>query len=480
MPRRLANSTAASKSLNTQRNRWDVPQGRAVSLWQGLTPPQIFVSSFLLLIAIGTCGLRWLPGLYVGSGLGWIDSFFTATSAVCVTGLIVVDTATYFTPAGQAFILSLIQFGGLGMLAFSSLIIIALGKRLSLRTEILTSGTLDSGPLIDSKRLAIDIVRFSVAIEGLGALALYCIWGPNLGWKEAAWPSVFHSVSGFCNAGFSTFSNSLIGFQNSPTTLVILGLLIVAGGIGFLTMEEVYLHLISQRWRRNNRLSLHSKLVLVTSCLLLIGGAAIFFACERDASLVDLSLKDRFCNSLFMSITARTAGFNSIDYSQATDSANFLTILLMLIGGSPGSTAGGLKTTTFALIGLLAWSRMKSEEKAYFSGRSIPDETIQRAVGLMVAYVAVVALGVFVLSGTDPLPGKHNAFLARLFEVASAFGTVGLSMNLTPELSEAGRLAIALMMFLGRVGPLTLAAAFVIRKPKISQFRFAYEDVVVG
>lgn len=457
-----------------------MPQGRSVSVWQGLNPPQMLVGSFLLVIAFGTLCLKSLPGLYTGQPLSWVDALFTSTSAVCVTGLIVVDTATYFTPMGQGLLLLLIQLGGLGMLAFSSLIIIALGKRLSLRAETIAGDQRTNGPNFDAKRLTLDVIRFTLVIEAIGALILYTLWGPRLGWAEAAWPAVFHSVSGFCNAGFSTNTDSLVGFQNSPATLATISFLIIAGGIGFLTMEEAFLNLFSKEWRRRNRLSLHSRLVLWTTAFLLVMGGVLFIWFESDSHMAGFSRFDRITNGLFMSVTARTAGFNSIDYGQATDSVNFLTILLMLIGGSPGSTAGGLKTTTFAVIGLLAWSRMRSEMTTSFAGRSIPEETIQRATGILVVSVAIVAMGVFALSGSDPLPNRENRFLLRLFEVCSAFGTVGLSMNLTPELSATGRLIITLLMFLGRVGPLTLAAALVIRRSRSGQFRYAYEDVIVG
>jgi trk system potassium uptake protein len=477
---RRSSQSVSGPSGGSLHRRWDVPQGRAVNLWQGLTPPQLFVGSFVLLIAMGTLGLKFLPGLYVGQSLNWQDAVFTSTSAVCVTGLVVVDTATYFTPLGQAFLLLLIQLGGLGMLAFTSLIILAIGKRLSLRTETLTSSSLDAAPKIDTKRLTRDVVSFTLALELVGAFALYLLWGPRLGWSEAVWPAIFHSVSAFCNAGFSTFSDSLIGFDQSPATLGVIMVLIVGGGIGFLTMEEVFISWSPQGRKTRYRMSLHSRLVLWTTGILVFGGAALFLMFEWNHCLADMSPTNRMVNGLFMSITARTAGFNTIDYAAATDGGNFLTILLMTIGGSPGSTAGGLKTTTFALIGLLAWSRLRSLEATSFAGRSVPDETIQRAVGLLVVAVAVVAAGVFALAATESLPSNDARFLFRMFEVVSAFNTVGLSMGLTPELSPMGRVVITLLMFLGRVGPLTLTAALLIRRPRKGRFRFANEDVVVG
>ena len=460
--------------------RWDIPQGRNVNSWQRLSPPQLFVGSFGFLIAIGTVGLKLLPGLYQTEPLGWLDAAFMATSAVCVTGLAVTDIATHFTMLGQVFLLLLIQLGGLGMLAFTSLIILALGRRLSVRAESLGVSSREAAPHVDTRRLTLDVVRFTLLLEGIGALILYGLWVPSFGWSGAAWPAIFHSISAFCNAGFSTFSDSLIGVRNSPAVLCVVMILITAGGIGFLTMEEAHLKCFRRHVRGRTRFSLHSRLVLWTSGILTFGGCVLFLFFERHGCLATMPLGDRICNALFMSVTARTAGFNTVDYATVTDSGNFLTILLMTIGGSPGSTAGGLKTTTFAIIGLLAWSRFRSRETTSFGGRSIPEETVQRSVGLMVVAVGVAAIGVFALAATEPLPTVEERFLGRVFEVASAFNTVGLTMGVTPQLSPAGRVTAIVLMFLGRVGPLTLAAALIVRRPPGGRFRYAYEEVVVG
>lgn len=460
--------------------RWDIPQGRKVNSWQRLSPPQLFVGSFGLLIVIGTIGLKLLPGLYRTEPLGWLDAAFMATSAVCVTGLAVTDIATHFTMFGQAFLLALIQLGGLGMLAFTSLIILALGRRLSVRAETLAVSARDAAPHIDTRRLTLDVVRFTLLLEGTGAIILYCLWVPSFGWSGALWPALFHSVSSFCNAGFSTFSDSLIGMQTSPAVLCVVMMLITAGGIGFLTMEEAYLRCFNRLAHRPSRFSLHSQLVLWMSALLTIGGCLLFLLFERNGCLAALPPGHRICNALFMSVTARTAGFNTVDYTSVTDSGNFLTILLMTIGGSPGSTAGGLKTTTFAIIGLLAWSRFRALETTSFRGRSIPEETVQRSVGLMVVAVGIAAIGVFALAATEALPAVEERFLGRMFEVASAFNTVGLTMGVTPQLSSAGRIIAIVLMFMGRVGPVTLAAALIVRRPWGSRFRYAYEEVVVG
>jgi trk system potassium uptake protein TrkH len=459
---------------------WDLPVGRAPTFWQRVTPPQMFVGSFLLLVVLGTLGLKLLPGLYTGRPLGWLDALFTATSAVCVTGLVVEDTATFFTPAGQAFILLLIQLGGLGMIAFASLIILALGGRLSLRQMDVTVGSLDANPQIDARRLIFDIVLFTFGIELVGAASLYALWGPRMGWQEAAWPAVFHSVSAFCNAGFSTFSDNLIGLRQSPASLAVVMALIVAGGLGFLTLEELYIRLVPWKSGPVVRMSLHSRLVLLTTAVVIVGGAALAGLLEWDRTLAGLPAGDRVTNAFFISVTARTAGFNSIDYGRAAEGTNFLTILLMMIGGSPGSTAGGVKTTTVALLGLLAWSRLRGASVTSVWGRSVREEVTDRAIGLFVVAFGIVTVGIFILAITEPSAGRSFGFLDHMFEAVSAFNTVGLSTGVTPHLTTAGRVVAIALMFVGRVGPLTFAAALSVRQLDGRKFRYAYEDVEVG
>ena len=455
-------------------------------MWRRLTPPQLFVASFAGLITLGTVGLKTIPGLYTGAPLGWIDALFTATSAVCVTGLIVVDTATAFTMPGQLFLLILLQLGGLGMITFTTVIILALGRRLSLRHERLSTTSAEVAPHVPVDRLTRDVLRFTFTIEAIGALVLYALWVPRMGWVDAAWPAVFHAVSAFCNAGFSTFSTSLVGYQDGSATLVVVAALVVAGGLGFLTLEELVMQRRAARDKAPFRLSLHSRLVLVTTAVLIATGWILFGIFEWKGALGELSIMDRIVNSFFMSVTPRTAGFNNIDYAEAADSTNFLTIILMFIGGSPGSTAGGLKTTTFALIGLIAWARFQGREIPSVWARSIPEETIQRAIGLSVIVFTAVTASIFLYTWTEHAvrigsTQEGNRFLAHMFEAVSAFNTVGLSMGVTPTLSEAGRILTTLLMFVGRVGPLTFAAALAVAAERHDvSYRYAYEDVVVG
>lgn len=452
-----------------------------MAYWQNMTPTQIFVGSFALLILIGTLGFKSLPGLYTDQPLSWLDALFTATSAVCVTGLVVQDTSTYFTWYGQAYILLLIQLGGLGMLTFTSLVLIALGGRLSLRQEALSSGSiLDVNKPVEPKKLLLDVVRFTFILESIGAAILYGLWVPKLGWAGAAWPAVFHSISAFCNAGFSTHPDSLVGYQSSPFTLLTVSILIVTGGLGFLALEEVYLRVRASFGQPVFRLSLHTRLAVVTTAVMLLAGTVIYLALEWSTTLHHMTLTDKASNAWFMSVTSRTAGFNTVDYQRLSEGGQFFTILLMAIGGSPGGTAGGLKTTTVALLVILAYSRFRGLDDASVWSRSIRKETLDRAVGLFVVTFTLLTGVILLLSIIEGAAGNFT-FLDRMFETVSAFSTVGLSTGYTDSLSSYGRVLIILMMFTGRVGPLAVVTALAIKRGRLgSKFRYAYEDVAVG
>ena len=454
------------------------------SVWRALSPSQLFVGAFLFLILAGTVGFKVLPGLYTGSPLSWLDALFTATSAICVTGLIVVDTATYFTAAGQAYVLLLIQLGGLGIITFTSLIIVALGRRLSLRQETLASGAAGVAENVDYRDLIWAIFRFTFLAEVVGALLLYLCWVPQFGWGGAVWHAVFHAVSAFCNAGFSTFTASLMGFQAHLPLLAVVMALIVVGGLGFLTLEELYVWRRVRRKEGRFRLSVHSQIVIATTVLLLLAGWMAFTAFEWNNTLAGMPWGQRLINGLFASITPRTAGFNTIDYAQVETETNFLTIVFMMIGGSPGSTAGGVKTTTFAILGLLAWSRLQGKPTTSISGRTIPEATVQKAMSLFIVAITIVGGGIFLFSITEiphVVTAAASPFLAYAFEVVSAFNTVGLSMGATSELSGAGRVITVMLMFIGRVGTLTFVAAMAREPTRIAGgFRYAHEDVSIG
>jgi len=434
------------------------------------------------LIAFGTLGLRFVPAFYAGgTPLGWLDALFTATSAVCVTGLIVVDTATHFTLLGQGFLLLLIQVGGLGMITITTLIILSLGRRLSLLAESATTNRLRALPDVAPLKVTRDIVVLTFAFEAVGAVILLAAFLPHFPLGEALWHAVFHSVSAFCNAGFSTFTDSLERWNGNAAIMWTVMALIVAGGIGFLTIEELAIWIRRRRMASPRRLSLHSRIVLVASVGLIAIGSVLFALFEWQGVLRDMSVVDRVQNAVFMSVTARTAGFNSIRYGDVSDAGNFLTILLMSVGGSPGSTAGGLKTTTFFLIGLLAWSRMMGNTNVSIWGRTVPNETVQRAVGVFVVAAAIMTGGVFFFTAFELHGGHKEPFLAVLFEAVSAFNTVGLSMGATDGLDPLSRLLAVLLMFVGRIGPLSFAAVLALRARRSAhKFHYAREDISIG
>jgi trk system potassium uptake protein TrkH len=326
--------------------------------------------------------------------------------------------------------------------------------------------------------VVIDIIFFTLVCEVVGAFALLLTWGPRIGWQEAVWPAIFHSVSAFCNAGFSTYSTSLVRFADSPATLAIISILIIVGGIGFVVHEELFRCFI-KRDPSIRRISIHTKLVLVSSAVLIsipVIGFAIF---EWNQSLAGLSPTNKVSNAVFMSVTSRTAGFNSIEYGHASESTNLLTMLLMTIGGSPGSTAGGMKTTTFVLLGLLAWAKLRGRSVA-FGGRSIPQKTVNHATGLFVIMTTLTLVGVFTLQLIDDPFGSDKKLFHRAFEVCSAVNTVGLSMGITGQLPAAAKLVLVALMFIGRLGPLAFFAAIESRIADRLTFRMATEDVIVG
>jgi trk system potassium uptake protein TrkH len=448
------------------------------------SPPTLFVASFAALILVGTLGLLLLPGLYVGEPLGPLAALFTMTSAVCVTGLALVDTATYFTFWGQAWILLFVQLGGLGLITLSSAIILAMGRRLSLRTEMVAMSTPAGGQRAEIRALTFAVLRFTVVVEAIGATALFLLWCREMPVAQALWHAVFHSVSAFCNAGFSTFSDSLAGWRERPAVLATISALILVGGMGFYTIGEL------GRWRfrrgeRRPRLSSHSFGSLGVTALLLVVGMAFYAAFEWNEAFVGMGLVDRLTNAFFLSVTARTAGFNTIDYGLLGNDAAFVTIMLMFVGGAPGSTAGGVKTTTLAVLAALAWSRLRGRRFVELHGRGVPEDTLERTVSLTLLAVAVLTVAVLVLNALHQSGTEHAAarmmFLPIVFEAVSAFGTVGLSMGMTDRLGDAGTVVLIALMFVGRVGLLSFFAAVSLgRGRRGAAVRPAQEDLLVG
>lgn len=445
-----------------------------------LSAPRLLVGSFGLLVAGGTLGLLALPGLWTGDGIGFVDALFMATSAVCVTGLSVLDVSARMTFWGQLWLLLLIQLGGLGILTLAALAGAALGRRASLEVEEAVGDPAAILPVASPRSLVRAVVVATLAVEAAGALVLWLSWAERLGAREAVWPAVFHAISAFCNAGFSNLAGGMVGLVDHPPTLLAVGFLVIAGGIGFVVFEDLRLCLAGRR----RRLTAHSRLVLFTSGLLLAAATGLYLLFETRETLAPLGRVDRLANAFFLAVTPRTAGFNTVDYDALSNPALLLTLTLMWIGGSPGSTAGGVKTTTVALITLLLVARLRGRGEVSIGNRSVPEATVQRAVGLAAGGLLLLVVAVFVLSwtelpGPDGDPGRAH-FVRLLFEAQSALGTVGLTMGVTEQLTPAGRLVIVALMFLGRVGPLAVLEAMARRSAGRARYRLAREDVLVG
>lgn len=443
-----------------------------------LKPAQLMIFTFGLAIGAGTILLMLPAATKSGVRTSLIDAFFTATSATCVTGLIVQDTAAYFSVFGQTVILALIQIGGLGIMTFSVSLALLLGRRMDMKQEAMMSDVLEQSSLTNVRNLVMYIFKMTFIFELFGAILLFLAWSAKLGLTlETAYHSFFHSVSAFCNAGFSTFTNSLMSFRDDlPTNLIISGLIIV-GGLGFIVVKDLqdnFRNRLRFSVKRKTQLKVQTKIVVWASLILIgLAAAAIYFF-EKDASFSGLSLKSKILVSLFQSVTARTAGFNSCDIAGLSWASLFMIMVLMFIGGAPGSTAGGIKTTTFSVLGAALISEFRGKENVEMFRRTISQDVIRKTVVIFFASTMLVAL--FALS---LLFVEKKMFSGILFETFSAFGTVGLSTGVTGLLSAKGKLIIAALMFIGRLGPLTLGYAFLKYRVK-PKYEYASESVAIG
>jgi len=443
-----------------------------------LSAPQLLVVSFVGLITSGWIGFLVLPGLYAGEPMGWVDALFISASAVCVTGLSTIDVPVVLSFWGELWLLVLIQAGALGILTFAAVVVRAAGRRAGLDVEeaagsfsaILPTGT--PNPILRT------ILGATLACEAVGALCLLVLWWGDHGFARALWLAVFHAISAFCNAGFSLFSDNLIGQQRHGAVLIVLAFLIALGGIGFPVVHDLRVWLRGRR-----RLTTHTRVVLVTTGLLIGLGTVAFLSFEWDRAFAGLGLPDRIVNALFMSITPRTAGFNTVDYGAVSNDSILLTVALMWVGGAPGSVAGGAKGSTLALLALPVAARPRGDRHVSVAGRTVPDETVNRATGLavgMVLILIVFTMAMLAFEPIDPSADAERAMMVRIvFEVQSALSTVGLSMNLTPTLADGGKLTLVLAMLVGRVGPLAVLGAMTLRLRK-AEFRHPHEDVLIG
>jgi trk system potassium uptake protein TrkH len=437
--------------------------------------------SFAITIVLGAV-LLLLPQSTVHPGsLSFCNALFSSTSATCVTGLTVLDTGSEFTLFGQLILLALIQAGGLGIMTISTFFMVLISGRLNIIEREILYDTIGQNPMKNLRRLLINVFIYTISLELIGSGILLIRFIPIYPLKQAIYVSVFHSVSAFCNAGFTLFPHSFIAFKGDWIINTVLCGLIVLGGLGFVVIFE----LISKRkkpfriiW---SKLSLHTRLVLCITPALILSGSLLFYMLEYNNVLFNMPQSNRIMISIFQSITSRTAGFNTIDIGMLRDSTLLVLIILMFIGASPGSCGGGIKTTTFVLFLLSIITRFRLREDVNLFGRRIPQATISKVTVILFSSLFIIIVFTFILLAVE-IPGTVNqesrSFLTYLFEVVSAYGTVGLSMGATAHLENVSKFLVVLLMYIGRLGPLTLAIA--IKTKKDLKFQFIEENVVVG
>lgn len=445
-----------------------------------LNPAQVLVLGFSVIIFVGAFLLTLPNASMDGESVGFVNALFTATSAVCVTGLVVVDTATHWTAFGKVVILFLIQVGGLGFMTMTTLIALIIGKRISLKERLLMQEALNQFTISGVVRLTKYILIATIIIEGIGAALLAVSFVPYYGWTKGLLYAVFHSVSAFCNAGFDLTGNfrSLTLFSEDIVITMTIAFLIILGGLGFTVLVDIF-EFGTAKHRRNKRFSLHSKLALYMTGILIVLGffMILIFEFNNPETMGGLSFKGKILSALFHSVTPRTAGFNTLPMGRMTMSTKFFTIILMFIGGAPSSTAGGIKVTTFGVLIFTMISMIRGRDETEIFKRKIPRDIVNRAIAVIGASLMIVIVGTMLLSITE----SGVDFLDIFFETTSAFGTVGLSLGMTPDLSFAGKLILSFVMFVGRVGPMTLAVAVAQRQQRRKALiKYPEGKVIVG
>ncbi|MDO5755029.1 MAG: TrkH family potassium uptake protein [Tissierellia bacterium] len=433
-------------------------------------PPLFLTMGFLAMIVGGSLLLMLPMSSSENSFTPLLDSVFTATSSVCVTGLTTVDTATHWSTFGHIVIITLIQIGGLGFMTATSILALILGKRFTLSDRLIISEQMGMDNIKGMVKLIRYVIFSAFFIEGTGAILLMFSLVPQYGAK-GIWYSVFHAISAFCNAGFDLFGNSLLDYTFNPYIIGIISLLIIIGGLGF----GVYMD-ISSKKTKFQMYSLHTKIVLVTTFLLIISMTIITFVLESNnpSTLQNVGFFDRLTASFFQSVTLRTSGFQSMPQEQILDSTAAMSIPYMFIGGSPGATAGGIKTTTFALLFIVLFNEIKGSEDIVCFHRRIRFFVVRRAISIFILALLWVSISTIILLIVEPYP-----FIDILFEIVSAFGTVGLTRALTPHLQNLSKIIIILSMYLGRVGTMTVIFAFSEKNVK-KGFKEAHGEVIIG
>lgn len=439
-----------------------------------LTTTQFIALGFLLVILSGTVLLMLPFSTGSGKATGFLTALFTATSATCVTGLVVVDTYVHWSLFGRIVILVLIQIGGLGFMTLGVFVAIFLKRNIGLKERGILQESMNTFQIGGIVKLVKKITIGTFAVEGIGAVLLSIRFIPQMGWLEGVWNGIFHSISAFCNAGFDLMGkqeeySSLMAYSNDIIVNVTIMVLIIIGGIGFLVWDDLH----KKKFHFKEYL-LHTKIVLTVTFLLIFGGAVMIYLFERKHLMADMSTQETILTSLFASVTARTAGFNTIDVAGLSVSSKLVTILLMFIGGSPGSTAGGIKTTTFAVMLIFVWANLRNSHGSNVYGRRLEEGEIRKAsivltINLMLAVGAAIAI-----CGLQTLPLEDV-----LLEVFSAIGTVGMSTGVTRELSTISKVIIILLMYCGRIGSMTFALSFTERK-KVAPVQLPAEKIIIG
>ena len=458
---------------------------KKIALWmrdmfirnRSLNATRVVAVSFAVIILVGALLLTLPIASRSGESAGFFTGLFTATSATCVTGLILVDTWTQWSLFGQVVILGMIQLGGLGFMTVITLVSFALHRRIGLSERLIMVSTLNLNDLDGVVRVVRHALMGTFLLEGIGAVILSACMIPEFGIAGGIWRGIFHAVSAFCNAGFDLLGgrfgafSSLVGYNDHPVVLFTIAALITVGGLGFFVWEDIL------RKRSIHRLSVYSKMVLLMTALLIVGGAAFFLVEEyaNPATLGNMPFWQKLCNALFQSVTLRTAGFDAIGQGGLSDSSKAFSSILMLIGGSSGSTAGGLKTATVAVLLLALRSGLAGREQVTFRGRTIPYRRVLNAMTLALVMLFLFLMGSMVISTVEDLP-----YLDCAFEVASAMGTVGLTTGLTPNLTPFSQTLIILLMYLGRVGVLSFSIALMTRGRSMDKIRYPEMNVMIG
>lgn len=443
---------------------------------KGLSPTQTIAITFAIIILIGALLLTLPAASRSGESCGFRPALFTATSATCVTGLIMFDTWTQWSGFGQIVILCLIEVGGLGFMTAASFVIFLLRKKVGLKQRMVMAQALSVSDMDGIVRLQRYVLCGSLGIQFAGALILFFRFLPDYGFQRAVYWGIFHAISAFCNAGFDIFGYvapgaNMIAFNTDPVVCITIMTLIVVGGLGFFVWEEV---VRVHSWKK---FSVYTKLVLVTTAVLLVGGAAAFCVLEwnNPATIGTMTAPQKVLNAFFQSVTVRTAGFTSIDQAGLTDAGKAVTICLMLIGGSSGSTAGGIKTVTLIVLLLFLWSRIRGRATVSVFKRTIPNGQVLDAMTIVSLLVGLSVFGGVFISATSPI-----GFTDALYEAVSALATVGLTVGVTGQLSLPAQILIIIYMYFGRVGVLTISLGFLMGNKAEERYRYAQTNLLIG